>query len=259
MQYRIITILLLAATLGAVQSCEDTFSKDVIIDVPRQPDRLVILSNCAAGERFSVYITRSVDILAPRGLNIVNNAFVTLFRGSTLIDTLVYNSGSRLFVAKNNSVPVPGVTYTLKASLTGLATVESTIEVPAVVPIQSLSYRPRFRTASNGQERDEIRFSFQDARAAGNHYLIKVRIPFAVSSGVPSYSDLYCIYTVDPDAETSLGGLSISYDECVEDDFVMKDTRFNGRLKEVILQVNAHRYIRGCYLPAPYGAAGHHT
>jgi Domain of unknown function (DUF4249) len=237
MPCKIITMLMLAVVLVTIQSCEDAFSKDSTINVPRQPERLVIVSNSAAGERFSAYITQSVDVLAPRNPNLITNALVTLFRGNTLIDTLVYNSSSRLFVAKNNSVPVPGLTYTLRASLSGLTSVESAMQVPAAVPIQSLTYRPRFRTNSSGQERDEIRFTFQDSPSEENYYLIKLRVPFAVNNGIPAYNDLFCVYSVDPDAETSLGGLSISYDDCIAEDIVMRDTRFNGRLKEVVMQV----------------------
>jgi hypothetical protein len=240
MTRKIITILLLALTLGAVQSCEDAFSKDIIIDVPRQPDRLVVISNTPVGERFSVFVTKSVDVLAPNNnIGGVTTAFVTLFLGNTLVDTLVYNSSTRLYTAKNNTRPIPGLTYIIRASLPGLTTVEGTIQVPLPVPISSFSYRPRFRIGSNGAERDEIRLGFQDLSTEGNFYLVKVRIPLSFGPGVPTYNDLYCVYTVDPDAENNAGELSTSYDECVEGSFVMKDTRFNGRLKEVTLQVNS--------------------
>jgi hypothetical protein len=240
MRYKIIPLLLLALALGTAQSCEDVFSKDLIINVPPQPDRLVVISNTPAGQRFSVFITKSRDVLAPRNnIGGVTDAFVTLLLGNTVVDTLLYNSASRLYVAKNNTLAVPGLTYTVRAAATGLTTVEGTIQAPPVVPITSLVYRPRFRTTSGGQERDEIRFTFQDPAVESNYYLIRLRIPFNVGNNQIAYNPIFCLYTVDPDAEVNRDDLGTSYDNCITDNFVMKDTRFNSRVKEVTLQVNS--------------------
>jgi hypothetical protein len=232
MRYNIIILL---ATALAISSCE----KDVTIDVPVQSPKLVIESNNRLGQRFTAYITRSVDVLAPINSSPLTNAFVTLFQDNVLRDTLVYNSNNRLYAAKNNTRPVAGGNYTIKATAAGLAPVEATSKAPVPVPIQSLTYRPRFRSGSSGEELDEIKFSFQDPAGKADYYMVRIRVPsFAVLDTV-TYFNVGCLRTVDPDAETGLKDVGTSYDACIEQDFVMKDVRFEGRVKEVTLQVRS--------------------
>jgi hypothetical protein len=228
--------LMLAALALSLQACEDTFAKEVIIDVPKQPNKLVLECANETGERLEAYCTQSVSVLAPNSSMPLPNAFITLYEGGLLRDTLVYNAGARLYRAKNDTRFISGNTYTIKGSHTGLAAVEATTTAPQPVAIQSLSYRPRFRTDANGQERDEIRFSFQDAPGQADYYEVQVQVPLGNTG---QYRPVFCLYTVDPDAETGLGGVGVTYDDCIEESFVMKDLRFDGRTKEVTLQVES--------------------
>lgn len=227
-------LYILVATALAISSCE----KDVIIDVPAQSPKLVLESNTPLGQRFTAYVTNSVDVLAPVNSNPLATAFVTLYQDNVLRDTLVYSSSSGLYAAKNNTRPVVGGNYTIKATATGFLPVEATHKAPAPVPILSVNYRPKFRTDALGEELDEIRFSFQDPPGTADYYLVRINVPgFAVADTV-NYFYLYCMRTVDPDVESGLNQVGNSYDQCIDQDFVMKDVRFDGRVKEVTLQVS---------------------
>lgn len=232
-------ILLFLLIAIAFPACEETFSKDIIIDVPKQTKKLVIESITPPGGLAYAYVTQSVDVLDPINSNPFSQAFVTLYQNNTIKDTLVYNTATELYIPKNFTQLFPNNNYTIKASANGFTAVEASTDVPLPVPIQTMSYRPRFRTDANGQERDEIRFGFQDPTGAANFYMVKLQVPTGISGGTPTYLYATCLYTLDPDAETGLSGVGNSYDDCIEDDFVMKDIRFDGRLKEVTLQVKS--------------------
>lgn len=228
------TTILLAATTLAFCACE----KEVIIDVPAQSPKLVIEANTPLGQRFTAYVTRSVDVLAPINSTPFTGALVTLYQNNVLRDTLVYSSTNRMYTAKNNTTPVLGNTYTIKAAATGLASVEASCKAPVPVPILAVNYRPKFRTDALGEELDEIKFSFQDPVGTVDYYLVRIHVPSYAVSDTVAYFGLYCMRTVDPDVESGLNDVGNSYDKCIDLDFVMKDVRFDGRIKEVTLQVS---------------------
>ncbi len=232
MKYNIISMALVVISISAC-------TKEVILNVPAQPARLVIESNTAAGDVFVAYVTQSVDVLAPISRTPLATAFITLLEGSVVRDTLLYNTGSKMYTAKNGTRALAGKTYTLRGTAAGYPAADATMAVPVPVPITAVIYQPKFRTNSNGNQVDEVRFTLQDMAGSANFYRISIRRPVYPSGNNMEYQDVYCLATVDPDAETGLGGTGVSYDDCIDQDFVMKDVRFDGRSKELTLQINS--------------------
>jgi hypothetical protein len=86
--------------LSAV-SCE----RDVIINIPPQPVKLVVNGIVRTTTAFRVIVSKTAGVLDTISVsrNRVTNAFVQLYENDILKDTLVYDNTSGSYVVKRNT------------------------------------------------------------------------------------------------------------------------------------------------------------
>jgi hypothetical protein len=215
-------------------SCE----RDIIVDVPPQPVRLVVNGIIRTNTNFRVTVGKTAGILDVSNPSTykVTNAFVQLYENNVLKDTLVYDSAANAYLVKRNTRPVGGRTYLLQASATGFTTATAETVTPNVTAIQSITKRENARKDANGNYLDEVKITFTDDGSTANYYLIKVKRPQSFSStGATEYSGINCMRSGDIDIEKRNNGDPTDFENCISQEFFMTDKNFNGRTKEILL------------------------
>ncbi|MBF9143668.1 DUF4249 domain-containing protein [Hymenobacter properus] len=143
--------------------------------------------------------------------------------------------------------PQPGQPYTLRATLPGLETAESTLTLPAAPTIESVSFQKRGATVY-GTATGRLSVSVRDDAGADNYYLVFARALNA--QGQPTaYGDLRT--DEDDDSGISIDQFQLSsaqqqYSLGAYGIHPYADTNHNGER----LTLNADvRYNTGCYTP----------
>ncbi len=215
-------------------SCE----RDVIVDVPSQTPKLVVNGLIRVNTAFRITVSKTAGILdsTSRASYKVANAMVQLYENNVLKDTLVYDATSNTYLVKRNTRPQSGNTYKLMADATGFTTAQAETVTPAAVSIQSLTRRINVKKDASGNYLDEVKITFTDDGLTTNYYIIKVKRPQSFSStGTTEYSGIYCMHSSDIDIERRNNGDPTDFENCVNQEFFMRDKNFNGRTKEILL------------------------
>jgi hypothetical protein len=217
-------------------SCE----RDVIIDVPAQPTRLVVNGITSVNSPFTVFVGKTAGILEQATPNTykVSDALVELYEDNVLKDTLVYNPTANKYTVKRNTRAQTGRTYLLKVSAPGFTTAESQTFTPATVNIQSITRKQNVRTNANGNPLDELKISFTDDGAVSNNYLFKIKRPTYFGGGAMNYTGVYCMHSTDKDIERGNNADPTDFENCIDQEFFMTDRNFNGSIKEIIIYVD---------------------
>ncbi len=144
-------LLFLAVVTNLFQSCE----KDITVDLPEPESRIVVEGYITPGVSAYVFISRSVAYFAPVDSaslvsSAVKGALVTLSDG-TSTDTLVELAPDigYLYISPNMTGEV-GKTYSLNIVTSDGKTVSSTTTIPALVPLDSIWFKPQNETDSLG-------------------------------------------------------------------------------------------------------------
>jgi hypothetical protein len=146
--------------------------------------------------------------------------------------------------------PQPGLAYTLRATLPGLETAESTLALPALPTIESAAFQARGATTPNpGTQTGRLTVTVRDDANAANYYLVFARIldaqgqPFRYGSLQPDEDNQNNDVSIDQfqlsnaQQQYNLGSFGIR---------PFADTNHNG--ERLTLSADA-RYNTGCYSP----------
>ena len=215
-----------------ITSCE----RDVIINIPPQPLKLVVNGVVRTTTAFRVTVGKTAGVLdttSSAGLRI-NNAFVQLYENNILVDTLIHDAPSNTYLVKRNTRALPGKTYLLKAVAQGFPSVEAETTTPNVIAIQSITRRMNVKKNASGDFLDEVKITFND-EVAENHYLVRVRRPRLQTQNTVGYTGINCMRSTDTDIEGRNDGDPTEFETCIDDEFFLRDKNFNGKTKEIVL------------------------
>ncbi len=187
--------------------CSDFFDPIVEIDIPEEKPKLAMYSLIADGEQeVSLFLTHSRHPLGvnsyPRRVDssvfvrtnpgtkdtvrsvfyyvrewpdTVSNATVGLYQQNALVATLKYTTSGYY----TGNVLTPGIkagnSYTIKIEAPGFDPIESTINVPIPVPVDTVIYRPDIKQVGSGLDlttfnTDEYIMKWTDPSATKNYY-----------------------------------------------------------------------------------------
>ena len=225
------------SSLLIMLSCE----KDITVKIPQQRLKLVVNSITVLNRPFTAIVSKTagtLELTTPESY-LVSNAMVLLYENSVLKDTLLFNSNTRRYEVKHNTVAKAGFTYQLKASAPEFATVEAKTTMPGRIIIESITRREKVRADADGHMYDEVKIRFTDDRETSNHYVVKFRRPFS-NRGNIHYESIYCMRSIDTDIDRKTDVDPILFEDCIDREFMMADKRFNGAVKELIVFIRNH-------------------
>lgn len=224
-------IVCTAVVLFGIMSCE----KEVEVKLPKEEPRLVVNALLNNNTVFRVNISKSTGIFDSNSSNTsLSNATVLLYENNNFKDSLLYNSFSELYVAKNNTRVVAGNLYFLKAAAPGFLAVETQSKAPVSVPIVNIVKRENVRTDADGFQLDEIRLTFNDNAATSDFYLVRLRKPSSSSGNTVQYDENLCLSSSDKDIDRYAASDPRDIESCFGNEFLMTDKNFNGSQKEII-------------------------
>jgi hypothetical protein len=198
------------------------------VDLPALDPVLVVNSRVVPDSTFSATITASQASTASGDPQLILNATVVVEHLGQVVDTLHHFFEGK-YLGTGSYLPVPGQTYTLKASASGYAPVVGTETLPLPVPIRNLSWQDSVRTALDGTQIGEIAIEFDDSPGEENFYMILVVASDSIIFG-PDTSVYHAALTAevqDPAAINDFFGNSILLD----------DATFDGQRKSLKLGV----------------------
>jgi hypothetical protein len=232
-------IFLLLGVVAIYTSCE----RDVIINIPKEPSKLVVNGLIGVNGTFRVTVGRSVYILENATGVTINNAQVALFENNIFKDSLVYNATNGTYNAKNNTRVTLGSNYLLKATAVGFNNVEAGTITPTTVPLQNISRKQNTRVI-DGTNHDEVKFSFTDNVATEDYYIVRLRRPVTYFGATVEYQNIFCFKSADKDIDRRANTDPLAAEACIEGEFLMADKNFNGKQKEIVLYVNEYDMLQ---------------
>ena len=145
--------------------------------------------------------------------------------------------------------PQPGQAYTLRASLPGLETAESTLTMPTPPAIESGTYVARSAPGPNsgGQYTGRLTVVLRDDPAAANYYLAFARL--LDQQGQPSQPGSWSPVLVDYNSQNSsvgIGQFQLSSTSQQYSIYPFADTNVNGQRISLSADV---KYYSSCYQP----------
>jgi hypothetical protein len=208
--------------------------KKMSIQLPEFEPRLVLQSYTAIGDSFRVTVSKTISGTGyvPAAETYVENAVVVLYEGDKWVDVLEYDTQRHIYVSPDVRA-VQGKVYRLTVAAYGFPEVEATTLVPVQVTASNVVQKKKARTTINGNELDDVTFSFQDPPLQNNYYLSAL-YPSRINSLHPSSM---CVYTYDPVIDQAKSDL-LPFDEgfCLEsEEILFTDKSFNGSLKTITL------------------------
>lgn len=142
--------------------------------------------------------------------------------------------------------PQPGQPYTLRATLPGLAPVESTLTLPQPLVIESGTYTPRATSTGNANEfRGRLSLIVRDDPAEANYYLAYARFLNQQGQPVASVSPV----EVDDDSQGStvgIGQFQLSSPHESDSQYPFADTDVNGQRLSLNTDVRFNRSCLQC-------------
>jgi hypothetical protein len=144
--------------------------------------------------------------------------------------------------------PQVGQAYTLRASLPGLETAESTLTLPAAPTIESASYTARAAAGPNsGQYTGRLSVVLRDDPATANYYLAFARL--LDKQGQPgNWGAVNVDYDSQSNTAGSIGQFQLSSPSQQYSLYPFADTDGNGQRISLNSDV---RYYSSCYPPSP--------
>ncbi|WP_046246075.1 DUF4249 domain-containing protein [Hymenobacter terrenus] len=125
--------------------------------------------------------------------------------------------------------PQPGQTYTLRAAVPGLETVESTQTIPTPPVVESGTYTPRAGGSgtSSSQQRGRVNLVLQDDPATANYYVAYARVLDA--QGKPGQWSSLDVDYGDEDTGLNIEQFQLSSLRTRSDVYPFADTNVNGK------------------------------
>lgn len=215
-------------------SCETI----VDLDLPEHKPVLVTNSIINADSAIVVRVSNSVSVLDNGSPAPVNNATVEIYKDGNYVGTLPF-IGEDTYLDPA-IVPVPGSTYTLKASAPNYNPVSASTTIPASVQISSISIRDSVQGSEtyHGNSVAEVSLTFTDPPAAGNYYYLEMYVSDSLTG---SYYPTY-IYTASENSGTSvMGGLGV----------MISDELINGNTYTMKVFTDSYN-VAGLYTSNPF-------
>lgn len=161
-----------------------------------------------------------------------------------------YQLGAGYYVPTLGLVGQPGATYTLRAAVPGLALATSTVQLPAVPVIKSVTLTPR--PPANGEARARLALTLADDPAATNYYVVYAQLLDAQGQRVGYYSYLNSRDNDDTGLGFGVADFRLSYPDA-HSGYGFEpypDTNVNGQ--EFTLSTNiAYSDVSNYYCPDP--------
>ena len=153
-------------------------ARDLDVKIPTQKSLLVINSVLNPDSGFVVHVSQSIGALDYGNTNEVTNAKVEIYDNGSLLTQITNNT---LGYYESTYKPVAGHTYQVQVSDVNYPTASATLEMPADVPIQIVSFFDSVPDPINqGSSRSELSFSFQDDAATADFYKVELFIEDSV-------------------------------------------------------------------------------
>ena len=226
--------------LSILWSCE----KQVTINIPEKPPRLVINGWIGKDSTVKVHIGKSKYSLAPQDFSghlvetyAVKNAVAVLFENNVSIDTLKYDASNYQYHSLRNRKIQLGYTYTIKVNAPNFTEAIAETITPSQATITKLERVRNARTNSNGMVEDELKLTLTDPAGEENYYLVQV-YTHVYSHGM-SYP-VGCLRTTDKDLEQLGYSDPMDSENCYESDkLLLRDVHFNGGQKVLTMYVES--------------------
>lgn len=147
-------------------SCETI----VEIELPEKPPSLVVNCFFNPDSVWKVNVSKSQHIFDNAGIQKINNAKISLYEGSALIDnpTLVSDGN---YVSSKNLKPETGKNYKITVSADGFKNIESSDFAPVSTQILKVDTGTVFR---QNQKYFEMKIKFKDNPSVKNYYNIQI-------------------------------------------------------------------------------------
>ena len=147
--------------------------------------------------------------------------------------------------------PQPGQQYTLRASLPGLETAESTLTMPAVPVVESGSYVPRTVAGPNGsgQYTGRLNLALRDDPNATNYYLAFARL--LDRQGQPTNGSSLQVDYDSQGSAVSIGQFQLSSPSQQYSIYPFADTNVNGQRIALASDVKFYTYCSQPGCPQP--------
>lgn len=173
------TYLFVACALPLIFSCET--SRD--IEIPREPDVIVLGGRFSVDSVLSVTISKSKFILIP-DLNFqvsLKDATINILEGNTVVDRLVlstsqYNNTDELptlFISSSDLIPEAGKTYNIEVHSEGFSSLYATTTVPQKVMVNSMTFDNKEIEITAGFSVFPVSIEFNDPPDQTNYYRVE--------------------------------------------------------------------------------------
>lgn len=198
-------LLYLIITVAIFSSCEMV----VDIDVPRQPDKLVVNCVFEEGDIWEARVSKSNYILDDSPISPINNAIVQIFDKDQLVTTLSPNQIPGYYVS-TDSKPIANKEYQIRVSAPGFEAISGSATTKSSVEIISSKYTRR-GIPSDYLTYDEVELVFEDIEGE-SYYEISV-IAYQYNYGYDEWGEPYVIDSFPTSWHLTSNDPSIEQDE----------------------------------------------
>jgi hypothetical protein len=195
-------------------------SKPIDLELPPYSSKIVVNGEANTDNVFSFQVSRSLPIMQSNDSSgyLLQNATVTVFDGSTLLGTAVYQGGYYVL----NQKPVAQHTYTVDVNASGYNKATAKFTMPKSINITT-SYDDSVGLDAGGFKYGQVTLSFTDEPGVKNYYRLLVRY----------YSST--VWT--PYNFTSNDVVFINNDRLNDGSYVFSDRTFSGKTKVLNIDV----------------------
>ncbi len=175
-------ILILFCAIFLFASCE----KEVEIDIPRSPQRLVVNAILMPSSNVEVNVSLTKHVYDTAEV-IVSNAEVLLYCEDQFLSKLEHTKDG--YYSKDGVVPVVGKTYSISVNVEGYNTATASTMIPYVISLDSLVISQNAATDKNGMSSIDLFFNKNTEKENYYNYLIEVRPEVIYDTIVDTFND----------------------------------------------------------------------
>ncbi len=147
-------------------------TKVIDIDLPSAPVKLVVNCFFSTGEKFTVHLSHSQNILSEDSTEIID-AEIKLYANEIYQGNLKYIKDG--FYSHDTIKARPGIKYKLTASAPGYDQVEAEDTAPGPAILDAVCYNPKAYTDSEGNNFYKVELLLQDDASARDYYEIVLK------------------------------------------------------------------------------------
>ncbi len=227
---KIYSLIIVAFFTVVVSSCEKT----VNVTIPYEGDKIVLNTFMRQDSFIYTQVTKSLKLSQNNNFTTPAGTMVQLYKNGSFVENMTaFNIYGNVFF-KSSLPAAPNGIYTIKASATGLASVEGTDTLPSKANSTAISYK--VVDLGNNDREDRIKIKINDPQGERNYYRVTI---YTADTNTSATGPRYIIYdfknrfTADITGANSGGFLG--GDESRE--VLFTDEQFNG--KEVVINISS--------------------